>query len=132
MYVVYPNMIEAFLSSVHCVKALKEGPGNVIVHRLRAHPDIFCDSKDYKWFKAFVFVPAIIVWVVLLPIYIIRQIFNGKEDIYNSAGSLDPLEDNMESKKADEIKARFGFLYLGLKINAKKRKTNVDEAAKID
>lgn len=84
MYVAYPNMVEQLLSSVHCLNALDNKPGDVIISRLRTHPEILCDSKNYKWYKGFVFVPAIIVWVVLLPIFVIHQIFNGKLDIFNS------------------------------------------------
>ena len=71
MYVVYPNMLEQLLSSVHCFKALAEGPGDRVIHRLRSHPEILCSSDDYKWYKGFVFVPGIIVWVVIFPVFVI-------------------------------------------------------------
>ena len=60
------------------------GPGDVVISRLRSHPDILCDSKNYKWFKGFVFVPGILVWVVLLPLFVMRRFYNGMEDIVNS------------------------------------------------
>ena len=52
LYIVYPKMIEQLLGSLHCFKALADGPGDVIIHRLRNHPEILCSDKNYKWFKS--------------------------------------------------------------------------------
>ena len=84
MYFVYPKMIEQLLGSVHCFRALADGPGDVIIRRLRNHPEILCSDKNYKWFRGFVFIPGIIVWVVIFPIFIIKKFFDKKNEIYDS------------------------------------------------
>ena len=42
MFMVYPNMIEFFLSSVKCFKSLEEAEGEIQVSRLRTLPTIEC------------------------------------------------------------------------------------------
>jgi hypothetical protein len=84
LYVVYPKMIEQLLGSVHCFKALADGPGDVVIRRLRNHPEILCSDKDYKWYRGFVFIPGIIVWVVCFPIFIIKKFFDKQNQIYDS------------------------------------------------
>jgi hypothetical protein len=80
----YPRMIEQLLGSVHCFSGLADGPGDVIVSRLRSHPDILCEDASYKLIRNVVCIPAIIIWVIILPLYTIKRFFDEKQDIYNS------------------------------------------------
>ena len=119
-------MIEQLLGSVHCFKALADGPGDVIIRRLRNHPEILCSDKNYKWFRGFVFIPGIIVWVVCFPIYIIKKFFDKKNEIYDSQ-TIDYFSEKKEkTDDANLVKSQFGFLYSGLKIDTA-TKTNEEE-----
>jgi hypothetical protein len=119
-------MIEQLLGSVHCFRALADGPGDVIIRRLRNHPEILCSDKNYKWFRGFVFIPGIIVWVVCFPIYIIKKFFDKKNEIYDSQ-TIDYFSEKKEkTDDANLVKSQFGFLYSGLKIDTA-TKTNEEE-----
>lgn len=84
LYVVYPNMVMQLLGSVHCFKALADGPGDVMVKRLRNHPEILCTDTDYLRYRDFVFIPAIIIWVACFPVFLVMNFFSKKLNIYNS------------------------------------------------
>ena len=119
-------MIEQLLGSVHCFRALADGPGDIIIRRLRNHPEILCSDKNYKWFRGFVFIPGIIVWVVCFPIYIIKKFFDKKNEIYDSQTIYYFSEKKEKTDDANLVKSQFGFLYSGLKIDTA-TKTNEEE-----
>ena len=77
-------MVEQLLGSVHCFNSLQDGPGDVIIKRLRNHPEILCEDSDYKWYRAFVFLPGIVLWAVIFPVWMIWVYFKMKDKVYRS------------------------------------------------
>ena len=128
LYLVYPKMVELLLGSVHCFKALDDGPGDKVVYRLRYHPEITCDSKNYQWYRGFVFIPGVIVWVIIFPCFLIYNFVGKKIQIYSSQIGHDEEDTKLQEKQmAELVKAQYGFLFVGLKLEAPTKVTKEEE-----
>lgn len=131
MYIVYPNMVMQLLGSVHCFKALADEPGDIVLMRLRNHPDIFCSDADYQWYRGVVFVPAVIVWVIAFPVFVVFSFFDRKIPVYNTQ-QTDRPDDAKELLQAQTVKAQYGFLYVGLKVELPTKLTKEQEEVQLE
>ena len=115
LFMVYPNMIEYFLSSVKCFKSLEEAPGDIPVQRLRTLPTIECYKGTHLAVISFVIIPALAVWLVGFPIFVIYKMCKNSRAIGDSVsdqGILNPVE----KRAVKKMKWRYGFFFVGLKV----------------
>jgi len=69
LYLVYPFIIEYLFSAISCFKSVDNtGFDDREISRLRILPDIVCNTSKHLWYKWFVAIPGIVVWVIAFPI----------------------------------------------------------------
>ena len=71
LFMVYPSMIEFFLTSVKCFDSLEQSPGDIQISRLRNLPSITCYQGRHMIFTVFVTLPALLIWLLLFPLFVI-------------------------------------------------------------
>ena len=84
LFMVYPNMIEFFLSSVKCFKSLEESDGDIQVSRLRTLPMIECYKGTHLVLTSFVTIPALVIWLVAFPTFVIYKMSSHSRTIGDS------------------------------------------------
>ena len=84
LFMVYPNMIEFFLSSIKCFKSLEESPGDIQVSRLRTLPTIECYKGTHLALTSFVTFPALLFWLILFPVFVIYRMSRNSRTISDS------------------------------------------------
>lgn len=86
IYLPYPMIVTYLLQSVNCYGSLREeGPFDEPVQRLRVYPDIECTDEKYVQYFYFCFIPGILLYVFILPGYVINQMIKHRTVIYNSS-----------------------------------------------
>lgn len=85
-YLPYPMIVTYLLQSVNCYGSLKtDGPFDEPVQRLRVFPNIECSDERYVQYFYFCFIPGILLYVFVLPGYVINQMIKNRAVIYNSS-----------------------------------------------
>ena len=91
LYIIYPNIIELLLHSVNCFPSLKEFPNgdttstDVNIERLRIYPNIECDDPRYTMHKWALFVPALIFYMLVVPLGALYHMCRSSRTIYLSS-----------------------------------------------
>jgi len=86
LYIIYPMIISLLFQSVHCFTSLSDVHTNdTPVSRLRIYPNIECEGDKYTYYFYGVFIPAIIVYVFLIPISALHYMCKNSNMIYLSS-----------------------------------------------
>lgn len=137
-FLFYPNVIFTILSPFNCMTSIdsvspedtgqEDQPLDQLTTRLVAHPDTICYSSE--WYSLMVIaIPALIVYLFLLPCLGMRHI-SAKKDIIFYSGRDDPELSDELRKQAKEVKEQYGFLISGLTISKQIASDNVPDADK--
>ena len=126
LFMVYPNMIEFFLTSVKCFDSLEQTPGDIKIQRLRNLPSITCFEGRHLVYTTFVTLPALLIWLFLFPLFVICKMKSHSETISKSNLKPETLS-TADRKNVSEIKTQFGFFFVGLKTNIEGRDPDLDK-----
>lgn len=86
LYIIYPMIISLLFQSIHCFSSLSDvGPIDIPVSRLRIYPNIECTGEKYTFYFYGVFIPAIILYVFVIPICALHYMCKNSNMIYLSS-----------------------------------------------
>ena len=117
LFLIYPSICEVLLQSLNCFPSLKEeGPGDTIVTRLRIYPNIMCTDDEYLNYRMFVFIPFLILYVIVIPVGALFNMYRVSRDIYLSSEPNFMQNNTQTLMNINNVKSKYGFFYAGLKL----------------
>lgn len=94
----------------------ESGPVDIPVSRLRIYPDIVCSGEKYTLYFYALFVPAILLYVFVIPISALYYMCKNSNMIYLSSTVNSAPNNTQDLRTIKRIKSLFGFFYAGMNL----------------
>ena len=117
MFFLYPSILYILFATTHCYDSLDEATTNEELRRMQIVPEVSCESEWYRNVYWCAIIPAICVYLVIIPLLCIRALVINSHWIFHS-GRDDGYLDDEEMVKSTDSKSAFGFFFVGLTISS--------------
>lgn len=117
MFFIYPAILHILFVSMQCFDSLDiDEEIETPLSRMLIVPEIECESLTYTRIYWAALVPAIVVYMVIIPVATIHKLVLNSHWIYHSGRDRSKL-DQEEFSNSVRTKSSYGFFYAGLSIS---------------
>ena len=93
MFFIYPAIIHTFFASMQCFDSLKvDEDKEAGISRMLIVPEISCESLTYKRIYWGALMPAIGVYMIIIPVAVVRKLVLNSHWIYHSGRDRNKLD----------------------------------------